>query len=73
MVVAQLTGLGREAKVGNGWNSNVAVFGVEVETLDPGVLGLVLEFKGQRLVLEVGKTGFSRDRGVTKTASLKVR
>lgn len=72
MVVAQLTSLGREAKVGNRWNGNIMVLGVEIEALDPGVLGLVLKFEGQRLVLEVGKTGFGRDGGVAKTTSLKV-
>lgn len=70
MVVAQLTSLSGETQVSNRRNSDVGVLGVEVEALDPGILGLVLKFQGEGLVLEVGETGFGGNGGVTETTSL---
>lgn len=70
VVVAQLTSLGGETQVSNRRNGDVGVLGVEVEALDPGVLGLVLKFQGERFVLEVGETGLGGNGGVTETASL---
>ena len=70
VVVAQFTSLGGETQVSNRRNSDVGVFGVKVEALDPGILGLVLKFQGEGLVLEVSETGFGGNGGVTETASL---
>lgn len=70
MVVAQFTSLGGETQVSNRRNSDVGVLGVKVEALDPGILGLVLKFQGEGLVLEVSETGFGGNGGVTETASL---
>ena len=71
MVVTQLTSLGGETEVSNGWNGDVGFVGVEIKALDPGVFGLVLQLEGQGLVLEIGETGLGRDGGVTETASLE--
>jgi hypothetical protein len=70
VVVAQFASLGGETQVSNRRNGNVRVLGVEVEALDPGVLGLVLKLQGEGLVLEVGETGFGGNGSVAEAASL---
>jgi hypothetical protein len=70
VVVAQLTRLSGETEVSNGGNGNVSLVGVESKAVGPRVFGLVLQFQGEGLVLEVGETGLGGDGGAAKTTSL---
>ena len=72
MVVAQLTGLSGETQVGDGGNGDVGFFSVEGEAVGPRVLGLVLEVKGEGLVLEVGQAQLGRDGSAAETTSLEI-
>lgn len=65
-VVAQFAGLGAEAEVGDRGDGDGAV----LEAEGPQVVGLVLEFEFEGLVLEVGEAGFGGDGCASDTACL---
>ena len=66
MVVGEFTSFGGEAQVGDGWDFEVG----NLEALRPFVLGLVLEFKAEILLLEVGEAGSGCDLGVANATGL---
>ena len=70
MVVAQFTGLAREAQVRDGWDSDVGLGCGEGEPVGPAVLRLVLQVESQRLVLEVRQAGLGGDRSASQTTGL---
>jgi hypothetical protein len=70
VVVAQLTGLSGETEVSNGGNGDVRLVGIEGKAVGPRIFGLVLQFQGEGLVLEISETGFGGDGGAAKTTSL---
>lgn len=72
MVVAKLTGLSGETEICDGGNGDVGLISIESEAVGPRVFGLVLEFQGEGLVLEIGETSLGGDGGTAKSTSLKL-
>lgn len=72
MVVAQFARLGGETQVGDGGDRDAGILGSQAETIGPGVLRLVLQVQGERLVLEVGETKLGGDRSVAESTGLEI-
>lgn len=72
VVVAQFACLSGETQVGDGGDCDAAILGSQAEAVGPGVLGLVLQVQGERLVLEVGETKLGGDRSVAESTGLEI-
>lgn len=71
MIVTQLAGLGRETQVRDRRDGDVGFRGSDREAVGPDVLRLVLQVKGQRLILEVSQAGFGWDGCGSETTGLQ--